>query len=218
MDAIKTPLSCTLARALLNIASLSEVIRCTSAVTRWGWNRMAERQATRKLRLFLRDFRMVEASVNLAEGQALSSWLANRKHYVNLQGALWAGTTEVVRHAALKIDQVLWATSIENDVPLTPAASSVAPRSVGIQLEGGLLLRCGLNIGERQRLSDYLESTSQFIPVRGALLLRSGRSSKEVNLTLGDVVLNQQAIQAVWELAAQVPDEAIEERVAQGVS
>jgi hypothetical protein len=179
---------------------------------------MAEKQATRKLRLFLRDFRMVEASVNLAEGQALSSWLANRKHYVNLQGALWAGTTEVVRHAALKIDQVLWATSIENDVPLTPAASSVAPRSVGIQLEGGLLLRCGLNIGERQRLSDYLESTSQFIPVRGALLLRSGRSSKEVNLTLGDVVLNQQAIQAVWELAAQVPDDAIEERVAQGVN
>jgi hypothetical protein len=71
---------------------------------------------------------------------------------------------------------------------------------VEIQLDGGLLLRAGLLIAARQRLSDYLESTQQFIPMSNAQLLRSGRPPKKVNVTLGDIVLNQQAIQAVWEV------------------
>jgi hypothetical protein len=36
-----------------------------------------------------------------------------------------------------------------------------------------------------------------------AQLLRSGRPPKKVNVELGGVVLNQEAIQAVWEIDAQ---------------
>jgi hypothetical protein len=36
-----------------------------------------------------------------------------------------------------------------------------------------------------------------------AQLLRSGRPPKQVNVHLGDVVLNQDAIQAVWEVGVQ---------------
>ncbi|MGH7449670.1 MAG: hypothetical protein ACRELT_19000, partial [Longimicrobiales bacterium] len=60
-----------------------------------------------------------------------------------------------------------------------------------------------LLLGDQQRLSDYLEIASPFIPVASAQLLRSGRPPKKVNVDLGGVVLNQEAIQAVWEVEAQ---------------
>ena len=161
----------------------------------------------RRLRLFLRDFRMVEASISLSAGQSLASWLANRKSYVNLRGAQWASTNDNVQHAVLKVQQVLWAASVDNDIPMVTAMHAIAPRVVEIQLDGGLLLRGGLHIVGGQRLSDYLESQAQFIPVKNAMLLRSGRPPKEVNVTLGDVVLNQEAVQAVWEVEANELDE-----------
>ena len=158
---------------------------------------------TRRLRLFLRDFRMVEASIAVAEGQSLVSWLANRRTYVNLRNAHWVSTKDSVQHAVLKVDQVLWAASIDSDIPLVSTTQPHAPRAVEIQLEGGLLVRGGLNISEKQRLSDYLEAQMQFVPLRGGLLMRSGRPAKEVNLVLGDVALNQSAVQAMWEIAMQ---------------
>ena len=157
----------------------------------------------RRLRLFLRDFRMVEAQISLAEGQALMQYFASRKHYVNLRGARWASTGDNVRHAVLKVDQVLWAAAMDNDIPLVSANISTVPRDVEIQLDGGLLVRAGLIVGDGQRLSDYLESQQQFLPVRNAQLLRSGRPPKEVTVALGDIVLNQAAVQAVWEIDAQ---------------
>ena len=165
-------------------------------------------QPSTRLRLFLRDFRMVEASISLSPGQSLTSWLANRKSYVNLRGAHWASTNDHVQHAVLKVQQVLWAAAMDGDVPLITAMQPMTPRLVEIQLDGGLLVRGGLNVGERQRLSDYLESQAQFIPIRNAVLLRSGRPPKEVNVTLGDVVLNQDAVQAVWEVEAGTDDSA----------
>ena len=159
----------------------------------------------RRLRLFLRDFRMIEAHASLADGQSLTSWLANRKQYVNLRGAVWTTTNERAQHVVLRIPQVLWAASMDGDISLVSAAPTAAPRHVELQLEGGLFVRGGLNLGERQRLSDYLETQPPFIPLRNAQLLRSGRPSKEVNVVLGDVVLNQEAVQAMWEVEAQEP-------------
>lgn len=162
----------------------------------------------RRLRLFLRDFRMVEASISLSPGQSLTTWIANRKSYVNLRGAHWASTNDNVQHAVLKVQQVLWAAALDGDIPLmTTTSQPLTPRMVEIQLDGGLLLRGGLIVSEKQRLSDYLESQAQFIPVRNGMLLRSGRPPKEVNVTLGDIVLNQEAVQAIWEIDAPGADE-----------
>jgi hypothetical protein len=159
----------------------------------------------RRLRIFLRDFRMVEATVSLADGQALASYFANRKSYINLRGAHWAGTGDEVAHAVLKVEQVLWASAPEGGIPLTSASGTPGDRDVEIQLDGGLLVRGGLILSERQRLSDYLESSMQFIPIHNAQLLRSGRPPKKVNVHLGDIVLNQDAIQAVWEVTRPAP-------------
>jgi len=160
------------------------------------------RLPTRRLRLFLRDFRMVEATISLSEGQSMLQYFLSRKQYVNLREAKWTTSGDRVEHAVLKIEQVLWAASIDNDIPLISTMPPHQPREVEIQLDAGLLVRAGLNIGDGQRLSDYLESQGHFLPVRNAQLLRSGRPPKEVNVTLGDIVLNQLAVQAMWEVAA----------------
>jgi hypothetical protein len=157
----------------------------------------------RQLRIFLRDFRMVEATVSLAEGQALAPYFSHRKSYVNLREARWVGTGDAVMHAVLKVEQVLWAAVPDGDVPLTNASLATRAREVEMQLDGGLLLQGGLIMSAQQRLSDYLETAGQFLPVVSARLLRSGRPPRTVNMELGDIVLNQEGIQSVWELAEQ---------------
>lgn len=157
----------------------------------------------RRLKIFLRDFRMVDATVGLAEGQALAPFFTHRKSYVNLREARWTGAADDVAHAVLRVQQILWAAAPDGDVPLTNASAPHTARYVEMQLDGGLLLRGGLVMSAQQRLSDYLESAGQFVPVLQAQLLRSGRPPRSVNVQLGDVVLNQDGIQAVWEIADQ---------------
>lgn len=146
---------------------------------------------------------MIEANVSVADGQSLTSYFSNRKSYVNLRGAHWAGANDDVMHAVLRVDQLLWAASPDSDIALVNASGVAKKREVELQLEGGLLVRGMLHMGEQQRLSDFLETTGVFIPVHDAKLLRSGRPPKKVNVQLGGVVVNQAAIQAVWEAAAE---------------
>jgi hypothetical protein len=158
---------------------------------------------SRRLRLFLRDFRMVEAHISVSEGQPLMQYFASRKHYVTVRGAKWASSNETVQFAVLRVEQILWGAAMDNDIALTPGNVLAPAREVEMQLDGGLLVRANLVLGENQRLADYLEAQPQFLPLRNAQLLRSGRPPKEVNMALGDVVLNQSAIQAVWETQVQ---------------
>jgi hypothetical protein len=162
---------------------------------------------TRRLRIFLRDFRMVEAVMNLADGQSLTSYFAHRRSYMNLSQAQWAGGGDRVEHAVLRVQQVLWAAAADGDVPLSSASLAGRGRDVEIQLDGGLLVRGTMLMSEQQRLSDYLEIAGPFVPLQRAQLLRSGRPPKEVNVTLGDIVLNQDAIQATWQLDQQTADQ-----------
>jgi hypothetical protein len=161
------------------------------------------RLPTRRLRIFLRDFRLVEAQASFADGQSLTNYFSNRKSYLNLRGAQWTSTSDDIKHAVLRLSQVLWVAAPDGDVDLTNASGHPQERLVELQLDGGLLVRACLLMSERQRLSDYLESAGEFVPMIRAQLLRSGRPPKQVNVTLGDIVLNQSAVQAVWEVSAQ---------------
>jgi hypothetical protein len=158
------------------------------------------RTPTRRLKIFLRDFRMMEATASLAEGQALASYFASRKSYVNLREVQWTGTGETAVHVVLRVDQVLWAAAPDGDVPLTSASLATPGRTVEVQLDGGLLFRGALIMSAHQRLTDYLESAGAFIPLLRAQLLRSGRPPRAVNVNLGDVVVNQATVQAAWEV------------------
>jgi hypothetical protein len=151
---------------------------------------------TKRLRLFLRDYRVIEARVGFTEGQTLSSYLASRKKYMNLIDVLWVGTGEQLRHVSLQVSQILWASAADNDIPITAAHPAAAPRSVEISLESGLVAHAGLALVENQRLSDYLESSPQFIPLRDVRLLPR-------DVIMGDMAINRDAIQMVRELSGE---------------
>lgn len=153
-----------------------------------------ESNPPRRLRLFLRDHRVLDASTRVPRGQHLATYLASRgNRYVNLTTGEWVGTGSSVPHVALKVDRILWAASGDGELPLTRPLSGVTPRRVEIELEGGYVLAAGLPLVENQRLSDYLQSAPSFIPLREAELLPRGKE-------LGDIAINQDSIQLVREV------------------
>lgn len=154
---------------------------------------------TRRLRFFLRDFRMVEADAHFPRGQTLAAYLARRRGWVSLLDAHWIGTGERVPMVALRVRQVLWVEARDGSVPAALPAGT--PRDVEVRLEGGLIVRGQLPLHESQRLADYLEAAGPFVPLLSARLMRSGRPPRAANLTLRDVAINRDVIQTV----AQAP-------------
>lgn len=150
----------------------------------------------RRLRIFLRDHRVLDASARVPPGQYLSTYLASRTRYVNLTSAEWVGIGEEVGHMALKVDKILWATSQDGELPLTGALTATTARRVEVELEGGYLVSAGLLLVQHQRLSDYLQSAPPFVPLRNAELRPRAKA-------LGDVVVNQEAIQVVREVEGE---------------
>lgn len=165
---------------------------------------MSQNEATpvRRLRLFLRDHRALDANARVPEGQFLSTYLASRNRYVNLTDIVWLGTGEELPHISLKVDKVLWAASQDGALPLTSARAAVSSRRVEIELEGGYLLSAGLLLVENQRLSDYLQGAPPFVPLQRT---RLWPREKE----LGDVVVNQDSIQVVRELKGAEADQPL---------
>jgi hypothetical protein len=155
-----------------------------------------EQSPPRRLRLFLRDHRVLDADARVPHGQTLATYLASRNRYVNLTGVDWLGTGSTVPHMALKVSTILWAASQDGDLPMTAAITSAAARRVDVELEGGYQLSAGLLLVDTQRLTDYLQSAPAFIPLRDAEL-RPRRKA------LGDIVVNQDAIQAVREVSGE---------------
>jgi hypothetical protein len=168
----------------------------------------------RRLRFFLRDFRMAEAWALMPDGLSLCSYLANRRGYLHLLDVRWQPRHEGVGFAVLRADQILYATACDNDVPLVNTIPAAVAHGVEVLADGGLYLRGGLMLSPRQRLGDFLESAGAFVPLLSVDLLKSGRPPRKRNVTWGDIVLNQAAIQAVWETETWQPESRVRSRPA----
>jgi hypothetical protein len=172
------------------------------------------RPPRRRLQFFLRDFRLVDASVALPDGVTLYAYLARRRGYVPVLDARWTPSGESVPFAVVKRDQMLYAMAPDGDVPHVAAGSTLVKQAVEMLLEGGLFVRGELPLSEGQRLVDYLDTAGPFLPVAGVVLLRSGRPPKRANVTWGDIALNQDVIQAIWE--SEPAEEPSPRRTARG--
>lgn len=146
-----------------------------------------------RLRIFLRDHRVLDASARIPAGQYLATYLGSRSRFLNLTAVDWVGTGSSVAHMALKVDHILWASSGDGGVALAVMGTAVKARRVQVELEGGYVLVAGLPLVEKQRLTDYLHSAPHFVPLHDAEL-RPRRKR------LGDIVVNQRAIQLVREV------------------
>jgi type IV pilus assembly protein PilB len=146
----------------------------------------------RPVRLRLRDHTMVEGSISAADGQLLPNWLATRKGWVNLTNVHFIETGEQQPHVAIQTNRILWAEELERGISVVGTTPNMTLRAVEIQLEGGLAVDGALALVQRQRLSDYLASHGEFIPVRDARI--SGTAER-----LGDIAVNQEAIEHLRE-------------------
>lgn len=141
----------------------------------------------------------------MPSGLTLASYLANRKGYLHILDLRWQPSGESAPFAVVRVGQLLYATCTDRDIAVANLPPAADPHPVELLLEGGLYVRGGVVLGPRQRMSDYLESAGGFLPVIGAELLQSGRPPRPHNVEWGDIVVNQDAIQAVWdgEIAAE---------------
>lgn len=168
----------------------------------------ATRPDPRRLRIVLRDHSLLESRIHIASGQFLITFLAGRKRYISLTNSVWIATEEPVDYMLLKVDRILWVSSPDGQIPLMNVLGAMAPKQVEISIEGGLVIRAGLALGARQRLSDYLATANEFIPLTAALAL-----PREAQL--GDIALNQNAIRSIREIRVPQSQEQLEEEAAE---
>ena len=147
----------------------------------------------RRVRLVLRDQRVVDGQVHLPDGLDLATFLGSRDGgWVNLTDVCWQATGEHTPHVVLKVGLVLWAGAIDADTPLGPRYESDSPRDVEIMLENRITLRAELPV-PTHRLTDVLEAYGRFIPLWGARMAGG-------EIAFGDVVVNRDAIHLVQDI------------------
>lgn len=148
----------------------------------------------RLVRIVLRGGRVVEGNVHVTEGQSLTTFLAPR-HFVSLTEARWVNPEGVVvPHLAVHGDQILWAASLDDALPVSTMQQPViSPRWAELVMADGVVLNVGLFIAEEQRMTDYVDASSGYLPALQGSVVGENR-------LLGPVAVNKDAILAIREI------------------
>ncbi len=142
----------------------------------------------RRAYIVLRDGEVVEAGLYLNEGQALAPYLGSRKGgWVNVINAVWLAAGESANHAVMQVDHIMFAASIDGDIPVLGVTALPTVREVNVALEDGTRIRGAVHLAEKQRLSDFLTACGKFVPVLAARRFPSDE-------LLGDVAINSSAV------------------------
>lgn len=142
----------------------------------------------------------MEGNIHVTEGQSLTLFLTTRRFFVNLTEARWCrGTGEELEHLAVRADHVYFGVPLQKDM----AVSATQPptgvtRWAELIMDDGVVLQVALYIADEQRLTDYIDAASGFLPVRQAVLAAQGDR-------VGEAVVNTGAVLAIREIKAQQP-------------
>jgi len=160
-------------------------------VTTLGGSQKVLQSRPRRVYIVLRDGEVVEGGLYLNEGQALAPYLGSRKGgWVNVINAVWLAAGELSNHAVMQADHILFASSIDGDIPVFGVTALPTVREVDVALEDGTRIRGAVHLAEKQRLSDFLTACGKFLPVLGARRFPADE-------LLGDVVINSAAVRTV---------------------
>lgn len=152
----------------------------------------------RRVRLVLRDGRIVEGNIHVTEGQSLSLFLATRRFFVNLTEASWGrGGGHRLQHLAIRADHVFWGSPLQADLHVTTTQQPTGvTRWAELVMDDGVVIQVALYIAEEQRLTDYIDAASGFLPVRQAVVVDTAEKT-------GEVVVNTGAVLAIREIDPQ---------------
>lgn len=150
------------------------------------------------VRVLLRGGQSLEGMIHIPEGLPLLHFLGTKRYFLNLTSVRRLGPDpsdhDPFDHLSLRLSNVVWVVPLDSTLHVSTASTPTsAPRFVELQLVDGLVLRVTLNIAEEQRMSDYLDANSGFVPLWATDVL----SSNEV---IERLAVNHEAILAVREL------------------
>jgi len=149
------------------------------------------------VRVLLRGGKSLDGNIHLPEGMPLLHFLGIKRFFLNLTSVRHTnaeGVEEIIEHLSLRLSNVVWVVPLDSSLHISTAlAPTNSSRAVDLRLVDGMTLTVELKISEEQRMSDYLDANSGFVPLLSARI----QSGAEV---IPRLAVNHEAILAIREL------------------
>lgn len=149
------------------------------------------------VRVLLRGGESLDGEIHLPEGMPLLNFLGIKRYFLNLTSVRHtdaARTEDLIEHLSLRLSNVVWVIPLDTSLHLsTASAPTNSSRPVELRLVDGMTLTVELNIAEEQRMSDFLDANSGFVPLFSAHL----QTGSEV---IHRLAVNHEAILAIREI------------------
>jgi hypothetical protein len=149
------------------------------------------------VQVLLRGGQSLHGTIHIPEGLPLLNFLGIKRFFLNLTSVRRTDQKSeetVFDHLSIRLSNVVWVIPMDGTLHITSALTpATTRRRVELQLVDGLSLTVSLNLAEEQRMSDYLDANSGFIPLWGAEF----PSGSE---TIERLAVNHEAILAVREV------------------
>lgn len=139
--------------------------------------------------------------IHIAGGSTILEFLSAKSHFLNLTDVRSeiAGSPAQLHHLGVRLAEVSWIQPLDEALHLTSASLPTdEAREVELHVAGGVVLHVLLHIAPETRLSDYLDSTTSFIPLTAARVVHTGD-------VMDRVALNHAAVLTVRELGPTDP-------------
>jgi len=151
----------------------------------------------RAVQVLLRGRQSLDGIIHIPEGMTLSDFLGTRGFFLNLTSVQKSGIRggeAPLEHLSLRLSNVVWVIPLEPSLHLTTASTPVDEgRQVELHLVDEMTLTVTLHIADEQRMSDYLDAKSGFVPLFEARVLSTRR-------TVERLAVNHEAILAIREI------------------
>lgn len=151
----------------------------------------------KEVQVLLRGGQSLEGTIHIPDGMPLLNFLGMRRFFLNLtsvQDLGSGGEKDPVAHLSVRLSNVVWVIPREPSLHLSTASiPAELGRTVELRLVDGTTLKVMLNIADEQRMSDYLDANSGFVPLFEARDLSTSR-------VIPRLAVNHEAILAIREV------------------
>jgi hypothetical protein len=137
---------------------------------------------------------VVEGNIHVTEGQSLTLFMTTRRFFANLTEVKWVGESQQLEHLGLRAELIYWAAPLAEDMHVSATLPPTRrERWAELIMDDGTRIKVGLYIAEEQRLTDYIDAATGYLPVRDAII--NGREE-----SLGEIVVNTGSVMAIREI------------------
>ena len=150
------------------------------------------------VRVLLRGGRSLDGMIHIPDGMPLLNFLGTKRFFLNLTSVRPSGEPgedEAVEHLSLRVSNIVWVVPMDGTLHVTTALTPTsAGRTVELQMVDDLNLTVDLNIATEQRMSDYLDANSGFVPLWKAHV-------QSLSQAIDRLAVNHEAILAIREVS-----------------